>query len=172
MSMPPSAVPKLPLPLNSSTPELDELRRFSRDVLHENIDNLRGTGAYIRRAFRTLYVMYVILFAIGSLTAVAAVVKSLTAQSAAEAAGTVAIAGLSAASFFALFLSRPLEALERTSLYATWVTAATNTYWTRLLYFSDGATIDRDLTSATDELVRNLAMLRQRGAASKDAPSD
>jgi len=105
------------------------------------------------------------LFGIGIVTAILAIVRSFTAQSAGEAVGAVAIAGLSAASFFALFLTKPLESLERNSIYSAWLTAVTNTYWTRLMYFSDPRTIEGDLINATTDLVAELSRLSEKHAA-------
>ena len=85
--------------------------------------------------------------------------RGFVAQSAPEAVGAVAIAGLSASSFFALFLTRPLESLERNIIYSAWLTAVTNTYWTQLMYLDDPHTVARDLTRTTDELLGSLSLL-------------
>jgi hypothetical protein len=110
--------------------------------------------------------MYVMLFGVGFITAIFAVVRGFQAGTGTEAAGALVLAGLSAASFFSLFLIRPLESLERNSIYASWMTAAMNTYWTRLIYFSDAKTIDKALKGAIEDLVRDLAALADKHRAS------
>jgi hypothetical protein len=159
MSLP---VPKLPAVTSPSGPILADVDAFSRDVLVEAMKNVRTSSSYIRRSFTTLYVMYVVLFAIGVTAAVVAVIKGFEAQSPGEAAGSLAIGGLSAASFFALFLSRPLESMERNTIYSAWLTAVTTTYWTQLMYLTDPDTVGADLSRITAELVTDLKNLTDR----------
>ena len=97
-----------------------------------------------------------------------------------QALAGIGIAGLSAASFFAFFLARPLEALERNAIYSQWLTATVTAYWTRLAYLSDRATVDADIEAATGDLIADLDKLARRHAmatartpqpASVDPPS-
>lgn len=160
--------------LAATTPTQTDTRvvqKFAAHVFKENIINVSNTGDYIRRSFLTLYWMYVVLFVIGVFGAVLTVVKGLTAQSASDAGGAAVIGGLSVASFLAIFVTRPLESLERNTIYDSWLTAVTNSYWTRLMYFNDPKTIDQDLKHATDDLVDELGKLADKhaGAISKYA---
>jgi len=150
---------KLPMPRIADQSTVADLQGFSKDVLLQNMQNVRSSSAYLRRSFLTLYTMYVALFCLGLVTAVVAIVRGFVAQSVPEAVGAVAIAGLSASSFFALFLTQPLESLERNTIYSAWLTAVTNTYWTQLMYLDDPHTVARDLTRTTDELLGSLSLL-------------
>lgn len=141
-----------------------ELQEFAHKVLVENVQSVVDSARANRRAFRTLYFMYVGLFVVGLGAAVATIVRSFMISSVSDAVTTFAFAGLTAASFYTLFLVRPLESLERDRIFASWLTAATNTYWTRLMYFSDQKKIDEDLVAANDELIGNLSALADRYA--------
>ena len=82
-----------------------------------------------------------------------------------DAAVAVTFAGLSVASFLAFFVRQPLHALEENLECITWLGVAFNTYWTRLMYFSDPQTIEHDLTQATDDLVTQLTILADKHTA-------
>jgi hypothetical protein len=144
---------------------LEQLHRFAEGVFKENVSGLRYSSWYVRTSFWVLLTMYVALFLVGIVTAVFAVVKGFQANTGGEAIGALSIGGLSAASFFSLFLTRPLESLERNSFYMAWLTAIQNTYWTRLMYFSDLEKIDDELEDATEDLVKHLTTLADKHAA-------
>lgn len=55
--------------------------------------------------------------------------------------------GLSVVAFLAFFVSQPLRALERNLQFITWLGIIYNTYWTRLMYSNDPATIQCELES-------------------------
>jgi hypothetical protein len=96
---------------------LNQLQSFAKDVVRENASGLRYSNWYVRTSFWVLFVMYVVLFLVGVVTAVFAVIRGFQANTGGEAIGALAIGGLSAASFFSLFLTRPLESLERNTIY-------------------------------------------------------
>jgi hypothetical protein len=144
---------------------LDQLQSFAKNVVTENASGLLHSSWYVRISFWVLLIMYVVLFLVGVVTAVFTIISGFQANTGGEAIGTLAIGGLSAASFFSLFLSRPLESLERNTIYVTWLTAIQNTYWTRLMYFSDLEKIDDDLEDATQDLVKDLTTLADKHAA-------
>ena len=108
--------------------------------------------------------LYVVLFTVGVGTAVAAIVQGLLAESVGEAVAGLGIAGLSAASFFAFFLARPLEALERNAIYTQWLAATVTAYWTRMVFLDDPDTVDAEIRAATTDLVGDL---RQAGPAAR-----
>jgi len=111
---------------------MPEIQQFARRVVEQNIQNLVGSAGFSRRSFTTVYLMYVIMFVVGVGAAVVAVIRGFIATTAPESVTSFAFAGLTAASFFTLFLIRPLESIERDSIFSSWLTAAVNTYWTRL----------------------------------------
>ncbi len=151
-------MPLLPLP-NSDDQAAKALREFARHVITDNGTQLKASNAYVWRSYNTLYGMYVALFAVGLVTAIAAVIKGFMANSGGEAIPALVFAGLSAGSFFTLFLTRPLESLERNSIYSSWLIAAMNTYWTQLVYLKDPSTIEQDLKQITADLVVELTAL-------------
>lgn len=159
------ALPKLSFLLPNPPADADkgkqheQLRRFANQVLTENATNLVRTGAFNYVSFWVVFVLYCLLFLLGFGTAIAAVIRGFQADSTGAALGTFAIAGVSAASFFALTITRPLESLERNTIYSSWLATILNTYWTRLLYFSKPETIDTDLQDATEDLVKQLTAL-------------
>ena len=159
----PLFLPQLP---NDQSPEaVDEVRAFARRVIAEGRQNAVAANQAVRQSRTLLTVMYVGLFGIGFIAAAAAVYKGIVADSGGEAAGAAVIGGLSAASFFSFFLARPLESLERNSIYSQWLAAAVNSYWTRLAYLDDPDTIGADLEDATRDLIRDLRGLANQHAA-------
>jgi len=154
-----------------SSGAVDEVRAFARRVISEGTRNAEAANKAVRQSRQLLTVMYVGMFLVGLFAAAAAVVKGIGADTGAEAAGAAVVGGLSAASFFSFFLARPLESLERNSIYSQWLAAAVNSYWTRLAYLSDPETIGTDLEDATRDLVRDLkALAGQHSAAIAKAP--
>lgn len=153
------------LPNDDSPDAVDEVRTFARQVIAEGTRNAQASNQAVRHGRTLLTVMYVGLFLVGMTAALASVVKGITADSGSEAAGAAVVAGLSAASFFSFFLARPLESLERNSIYSQWLAAAVNSYWTRLAYLTDADTIGADLEDATRDLVRDLKALAGLHAA-------
>lgn len=171
LSLPPApADPNAPEEHEAISPgskSLGQFRQFNETVVHENLLNVVNSTGNLATSYRTLFWMYVVLFGVGILTAAAAIWSGIfqSNQAASSHVATVAsFAGLSAGSFVTLFLIRPLESLERDSIYGTWMTVALNTYWTRLMYFHDQTTIDRDLKAATDDLVAELSTLADKHA--------
>lgn len=158
----PNPVSTLPLPPGS---QMNELKKFASSVLLENAANLHSSSQYLSNSYLMLLVMYATLFVVGVGTAVAAIIKGFLATDASAAIPSLIFAGLSAASFFTLFMVRPLESLERNTIFSSWVVAALNTYWTQLMYFNNPQTIHTDLKSATDDLVNELSALSDKYAA-------
>src|SRR5712691_9253315 len=171
-------IPPLPTPVPEASSgtalpaEIAEVKQFAASVLVENAANLHSSSQYLSRSYLLLLVMYCTLFLVGIATAIGAIIKGFLATNAVEVLPSLLFAGLSAVSFFTLFLIRPLESLERNTIFSSWVVAALNTYWTQLLYFEDPKTIHADLKSATDELVNTLSTLsdKQAAASGKYAP--
>ncbi len=144
---------------------VEAIQRFARSVIEESTKSATASSQAIRRSRTLLSTMYVLLFVVGLAAAAASVIKGFTADQGAEAAGALVIGGLSAASFFSFFLARPLESLERNSIYSQWLTASVNSYWTRLAYLSDADTVGADLEDATRDLVEDLRTLAGYHAA-------
>lgn len=164
MSLPPPP-PGLPQPLDGSPTTARAVDRFTATVLGRAEENARATSRALESSRKLQIVLYVLVFTVGLGTAVAAVITSLLANSGGQAVASLGLAGLSAASFFAFFLARPLEALERNAIYAQWLTAAVTAYWTRLAYLDNPETVDADIEAATRDLIVELDKLARRHAA-------
>lgn len=155
-------------PTTNVSPEskevLSKLRQFALQVIDENKMSLRNSSHSIRRSYWTLYLMYCTMFTVGITTAIVAIIKGFTASSATDTYSTLIFAGLSAGSFFTLFITRPLESLERNSIFSSWLIAITNTYWTEYAYFDDPGKAYDDLKKATDDLTKELSDLADKHA--------
>jgi hypothetical protein len=142
-----------------------KLRQFALNVIDENKKSLHNSSHSIRRSYWTLYLMYCAMFIIGVATAIVAIIKGFLATNPTDTYSTLIFAGLSAGSFFTLFITRPLESLERNSIYSSWLIAVTNTYWTECAYFDDPESTYKDLKKATDDLTKELSTLADKHAA-------
>lgn len=145
--------------------EIRKAHEFAREILNWNIDNSRFTGRYIQRTYNTVFAMYFSLFVVGIGTAITAIVKGFLNNT--DVFSTLIFAGLSSASFFTLFISRPLESLERNTFFSSWVVAIMNNYWTRLAYLNDPDPVkmSAELQAAADELTTELSNLADKYAA-------
>jgi hypothetical protein len=72
--------------------------------------------------------------------------------------------GLSAASFITFFMSRPLTSLEQNIQFITWLGLIYNTYWTRLMYANNEATIQADLEAILDRSISDIVALLDKQA--------
>ena len=90
-----------------------ELRTLAAAVLSEDVQTLARTTDYLRRSYRVVFIGYVAMMIFGVGAIVAAFVKGLTANSVAEAAASIGLAGLTVGIFVAFFVQRPSAALER-----------------------------------------------------------
>ncbi len=61
--------------------------------------------------------------------------------------------------FLTYFLSRPLRSLEENLQFITWLGVIYNTYWTRLLYMQNAATVHDELKDATQVAVGQIEEL-------------
>lgn len=92
------------------------------------------------------------MFSVGIIAFLCAVVRGFTANSATDATTTAIFGGLSAASFVTVFLSRPINAMGTAGPNNAWLLAIINTYWSKLAYFQDSATVIDDLNKAQQSL--------------------
>jgi|SRR5579871_543564 len=143
---------------------IEKLRQFASNVIDENKNSLRNSSRSIRRSYWTLYLMYCAMFTVGIATAIVTIIKGFLATNPTDIYSTLIFAGLSASSFFTLFITRPLESLERNSIYSSWLIAVTNTYWTEYAYFDDPESAYDDLKKATDDLTKELSTLADKHA--------
>ena len=142
-----------------------ELRELAAAILEDDVQTLARTTAYLRRSYRIVFVGYVAMMLFGVLAVVAAFVKGLTASSPGEAAAAVGLAGLTVGVFVAFFVQRPSAALERNAIFMPWVSIVLTTFWTRMLYLDDPATLDAKLGHAAREASDELSAIALRYAA-------
>lgn len=141
-----------------------ELRELAASILHEDVQTLARTTAYLRRSYLVVFVGYVAMMVFGVAAIVAAFVKGLTAASVGQAAAAIGLAGLTVGIFVAFFVQRPSAALERNAIFMPWVSIVLTTFWTRLLYLDDPATLDAKLGHAAKEASDELSAIAQRYA--------
>jgi hypothetical protein len=77
----------------------------------------------------------------------------------------LAFGGLSVVAFLTFFIRQPLTALEDNLQFITWLGIIYNTYWTRLMYANDGATVQKDLVDITNTTLQEMDQLVDKHAA-------
>ena len=156
---------RLPRPRHGDAHDTtQELRALAAAVLHEDVETLARTTEYLRRSYRVVFIGYVAMMVFGVGAIVAAFVKGLTAATLGEAIASVGLAGLTVGIFVAFFVQRPSAALERNAIFMPWVSIVLTTFWTRLLYLDDPATLDAKLGHAAKEASDELSAIAMRYA--------
>jgi hypothetical protein len=141
-----------------------ELRELAAAVLADDIQTLSRTTAYLRRSYRAVFAAYVAMLVFGLAAVTAAFVKGLTATTVGEAVAAIGLAGMTVGIFVAFFVQRPSAALERNAIFMPWVSIVLTTFWTRLLYLDDPATLDAQLGRAAKEASDELSLIASRYA--------
>jgi hypothetical protein len=141
-----------------------DLRALAAAILQDDVQTLARTTAYLRRSYRVVFLGYVAMMVFGIVAIAAAFVKGMTASSVGEAAAAVGLAGLTVGIFVAFFVQRPSAALERNAIFMPWVSIVLTTFWTRLLYLDDEATLDAKLGHAAKEASDELSAIAMRYA--------
>jgi hypothetical protein len=141
-----------------------ELRELASAILQDDIQTLARTTSYLRRSYRVVFLGYVAMMVFGVAAIVAAFIKGLTASSLGESLGAIGLAGLTVGIFIAFFVQRPSAALERNAIFMPWVSIVLTTFWTRMLYLDDPATLDAKLGHAAKEASEELSAIAQRYA--------
>ena len=141
-----------------------QLRELAAAVLSEDVRTLARTTAYLRRSYRTVFVAYLAMLVFGLAAVVAAFVKGLEATSIGEAVAAIGLCGLTVGIFVAFFVQRPSAALQRNAIFMPWVSIVLTTFWTRMLYLDDPATLDAKLGKAAKEASDELSAIAMRYA--------
>jgi hypothetical protein len=142
----------------------EELRALAASVLREDVETLARTTDYLRRSYRVVFYGYVAMMVFGVGAIVAAFVKGLTAATLGEAVASIGLAGLTVGIFVAFFVQRPSAALERNAIFMPWVSIVLTTFWTRMLYLDDPATLDAKLGKAAKDASDELSAIAMRYA--------
>jgi hypothetical protein len=141
-----------------------QLRALAASVLSEDVQTLARTTNYLRRSYRVVFIGYVAMMVFGVGAIVAAFVKGMTANNLGAAAAAIGLAGLTVGIFIAFFVQRPSAALERNAIFMPWVSIVLTTFWTRMLYLDDPATLDAQLGRAAKEASEELSAIALRYA--------
>jgi len=156
---------KLPRPRHGDPVETTaQLRALAAAVLSEDVQTLSRTTAYLRRSYRVVFVAYVAMLVFGLAAVVAAFVRGLTAATTAQSIAAAALAGMTVGIFVAFFVQRPSAALERNAIFMPWVSVVLTTFWTRLLYLDDPATLDEKLGRAAKDASAEQSTIAMRYA--------
>jgi hypothetical protein len=142
----------------------EELRALAAAVLDEDVATLARSTSYLRRSYRVVFVGYVAMLVFGLAAVVAAFIRGLTAQTTAQSIAATALAGMTVGIFVAFFVQRPSAALERNAIFMPWVSVVLTTFWTRLLYLDDPATLDQKLGKAAKDASDELSTIAMRYA--------
>ncbi|HEY3962220.1 MAG TPA: hypothetical protein VGL84_06810 [Gaiellaceae bacterium] len=142
----------------------EELRALAAAVLNEDVQTLARTTSYLRRSYRVVFVAYVAMLVFGLTAVIAAFLRGLTAATTAQSIAAAALAGMTVGIFIAFFVQRPSAALERNAIFMPWVSIVLTTFWTRLLYLDDPATLDQKLGHAAKEASDELSTIAMRYA--------
>jgi hypothetical protein len=142
----------------------EELRALAAAVLEDDVQTLARTTAYLRRSYRVVFLGYVAMLLFGLAAVIAAFERGLTATSTSQAIVSGVLAGMTVGIFVAFFVQRPSAALERNAIYMPWVSVVLTTFWTRLLYLDDPATLDQKLGRAAKEASDELSTIAMRYA--------
>jgi hypothetical protein len=142
----------------------EELRALAAAVLEEDVTTLARSTAYLRRSYRVVFAGYVAMLVFGLAAVVAAFIRGLTAATTAQSIAAAALSGMTVGIFVAFFVQRPSAALERNAIFMPWVSVVLTTFWTRLLYLDDPATLDQKLGKAAKEASDELSTIAMRYA--------
>jgi hypothetical protein len=142
----------------------EELRALAASVLSGDIETLARTTAYLRRSYRVVFIGYVAMLVFGLAAVTAAFARGLTANSTGASIAAIALSGMTVGIFVAFFVQRPSAALERNAIFMPWVSIVLTTFWTRLLYLNDEATLDQHLGRAAKEASDELSAIAMRYA--------
>jgi hypothetical protein len=161
--LPEEAVSKLPLlpppgTAGEGVPEALQAAwtNYMIEGFSQNQIMFRKTLRAFTRPYWLTVLFYCALFAVGLGLFVAAAIVGIKGGSSVVA---LAFGGLSVATFIGFFLQRPLQSLEENLEFIAWLGVAFNTYWTRLMYIQDPATVDADLKRADDDFRASLEKL-------------
>ena len=118
-----------------------------------NEDMFRQVLDAFMKPYHSTVTMYRILFGIGAFSFLVAAGLSAWTK---ESSFALIFGGLGIAAFVTYFISRPLQALEENLQFIIWLGVVYNTYWTRLAYMMDQATVQKDIQEATRDATNEI----------------
>ena len=156
---------KLPIPHVNVADVPRELRAAWISYMKAGFENnqvmFRRTLEAFMRPYHITVAMYIALFVIGIGLFLAAVYLGLTGK---QQNVAIWFGGLSVGSFILFFIRQPVQALEENLEFISWLGVAFNSYWTRLMYLSNDATVQQDIKDATDAYGQMVERLIEKHA--------
>lgn len=158
---------RLPVPpaaenLADIDPELYEAwRKHVLAGFTHNEEMFQRLVAAFMGPYHTTVMLYRLTFLVGLVAFITAVGLSIYTG---ELWFSLVFGGVSVASFLTFFLTRPLRALEENLNFITWLGVIYNSYWTRLVYAMNMATVQDDIAAITDDFVRHMQELVDKNA--------
>ncbi len=146
--------PTVPEGLAQMDPELyKSWREHIMAGFKHNEEMFRQVLDAFMKPYHSTVNMYRVLFGIGVFSFLFAAVMSAWTK---ESTFALIFGGLGIVAFVSYFISRPLQALEENLQFITWLGVVYNTYWTRLAYMTDPATVQKDLLEATRDATNEI----------------
>jgi hypothetical protein len=129
-----------------------ELDRAWADYMIQGFQQNRIMFEKTLKSFTKPYWLTVWLYAFTFLVGIGLfVTAAIVGVSGGSSVTTLAFCGMGVATFVGFFIQRPLQSLEENLQFITVLGVAFNTYWTKLLYMQDPATVKADLSAADAE---------------------
>ena len=149
--------PKADAGLLAADPELYAAwREHVRAGFEQNSTMFRRIlDAFMEPYYTTIW-MYRILFGLGVVAFVAAIVVSIWLR---EPLFALVFGGLSIGAFLSYFVSRPIQALEENLQLITWLGVIYNSYWTSLASIQDPDSVQEELRTTTADTIAAIENL-------------
>ena len=149
--------PKADARLLAADPELYAAwREHVRAGFEQNSTMFRRIlDAFMEPYYTTIW-MYRILFGLGVVAFVAAIVVSIWLR---EPLFALVFGGLSIGAFLSYFVSRPIQALEENLQLITWLGVIYNSYWTSLASIQDPDSVQEELRTTTADTIAAIENL-------------
>ena len=149
--------PKADAGLLAADPELYAAwREHVRAGFEQNSTMFRRILDAFMEPYHTTIWMYRILFGLGVLAFVAAIVVSVWLR---EPLFALVFGGLSIGAFVSYFVSRPIQALEENLQLITWLGVIYNSYWTSLASIQNPDTVQEELRTTTADTIAAIENL-------------
>ncbi len=149
--------PKADAGLLAADPELYAAwREHVRAGFEQNSTMFRRILDAFMEPYHTTIWMYRILFGLGVLAFVAAIVVSVWLR---EPLFALVFGGLSIGAFMSYFVSRPIQALEENLQLITWLGVIYNSYWTGLAAIQNPDRVQEELRTTTADTIAAIEKL-------------
>ncbi len=139
----------------------DAWTRYMVNGFQQNEEMFNRTLSAFMKPYRLTLWLYGALFTVGLVLVITAAIAGLMNEGTAV---PLVFVGLGTAAFLAFFIRQPTQALEENLEFITWLGVAFNTYWTRLMYIQNEATVQDELKQANDDFITSVERLIDKHA--------